>query len=267
MPATPYTPTARLRADDPALPNCDAASVPTHRALLDAYAFERLTMVNRLLWSGDFSVDPGGTSSVFAVNVGGLAAVPLYDAASDAYLNFSAVPPPLGASKIEGGGALASDAWYFVYVWSNGGVLDYEISTTGPSASRVHKAGSGAALARVYLGCFPTDSSGKPVPLVAHRGRCVYLNSILPGVSNSQSDSAWHNVSLASAVPPHSRHAVVTVTMDPGANFRSIGDTSSSGSSTDQLTRPIVLDGSQRFEWNANGSARAIYASVHSFEE
>ncbi len=143
------------------------------------------------------------------------------------------------------------------------GARSSEVSTTALGASLAWKNVGGTALRR-YLGCFPTDATGKPVPLVAHRGRYVFLNSTtLPGGGDTQSDSAWHTLSLASAVPPHARLATLSVTLDAGATFRSVGDATTSGHDTNQLTRPMVL----AIEWNANGSARSINATAHSFEE
>lgn len=223
MPATPYTPTARLRADDPALPNCDAGSVPTHRALLDAYAFERLTMVNRLQWSGDFEVPPGGTNAAFTINVGAIAYTPLYDVASDTYLVLTRAAAAVNETRLEGGGTLANSTWYYVYAYSNAGVIDFEVSSTGPNSTRVHKAtgGDAQALAKVYLGCFRTSSTGAPFPLRAVRGRYLYRRAYAGGfdgdpfASNGMralsgaADAGPTALDLSPRIPPHARVAIL----------------------------------------------------------
>lgn len=221
MPA-PYTPTARRRIAAPALPNGDPKSLATWRDLLDAFAAEPQANVNRLTWSGDFSVDPGGTNAVFTVNVGAIYGVTLTDLASGFYLPYVSAAQTVGASKIEGGGNLANSSWYYVYAWSNAGSLDFEISLTGPSSSRVRKSGSADAdLARVYLGCFPTDSAGNPVPLMAVRGSYRYRRSAVASVTGLFAADGLRAVAfgggavartaldLSARVPPHARRAIL----------------------------------------------------------
>ena len=81
MPA-PHVPTARLRLAAPPLPTADPKDLSTWRTLLDALAHQLQATGNRLTWSGEFSVDPGGTNSTFAVNVGAFYGLTLTDLAS-----------------------------------------------------------------------------------------------------------------------------------------------------------------------------------------
>ncbi len=266
MPAA-FTPSPSIGATDPPLPDGPAANAATSRELLNNRRHLRGATWGALVWSGRLVV--GGTAAAPSITVGAIEAVTLRDSSGVWRPYYKDTETALGIAQVEGAPAsLTADTWHYVYAHdaAGDGNPHFQVSTTAPGTSLAWKNAVGTALYR-YLGCFPTDSSGNPVPLVAHRSRYVYLNSILPGVSDSQSNSAWHNVSLSVGVPPHARLAVVSVSMDAGSNFRSIGDVSSSGHTTDQLMRPLVLDGSQRFEWNANGTARAIYAHVHGFEE
>ncbi len=221
MPA-PYSPTARHRIAAPALPDGSPKNLPTWRDLLDAHAAEPQATVNRLTWSGDFSVDPGGSASSFTVNVGAIYGVTLTDLASGFYLPYVSAPSTVGASKIEGGGNLAASSRYSVYAWSNAGSLDFEVSLTGPSASRVRKSGSADAdLARVYLGTFFTDSTGAPIPLLAVRGRYLYRRSAIASVTGVFAADGLRAVAfgggavghtaldLSARVPPHARRALL----------------------------------------------------------
>jgi len=266
MPA-PFTPSPSIGASDPPLLDGPASNAATARELLNNRRHLRGATWGALTWSGRLVV--GGSATAPSITVGAIEAVTLRDSTGVWRPYFTDDETPLGIAAVEGApGTLSAGTWYYVYAHDAGGSGSplFQVTTTAPSSSLVWKNAGGTALYR-YLGCFPTDDTGKPVPLVAHRGRSVFLNAVLPGSSDSQSDSAWHNLSLAAGVPPHARLAVLSVSIDTGAFFRSIGDTSSSGHTTNQLTRPFVLDGTQRIEWNANGSARAIDAHVHSFEE
>ncbi len=266
MPAA-FTPSPSIGATDPPLPDGPAANAATSRELLNNRRHLRGATWGALVWSGRLVV--GGTAAAPSITVGAIEAVTLRDSSGVWRPYYKDTETALGIAQVEGAPAsLTADTWHYVYAHdaAGDGNPHFQVSTTAPGTSLAWKNAVGTALYR-YLGCFCTDGSGNPVPLVAHRGRYVYLNSILPGRSDSQSNSAWHDLSLSAAVPPHARLATLTITIDSGASFRSIGDVSSSGHTTDKLTRPFVLDGSQRIEWNANGSARAITATVHAFEE
>ena len=221
MPA-PHVPTARLRLAAPPLPTADPKDLSTWRTLLDALAHQLQATGNRLTWSGEFSVDPGGTNSTFAVNVGAFYGLTLTDLASGTFLPYFTAGATIGASKIEGGGNLANNSWYYVYAWSNAGSVDYEISLTAPSVSRVRKSGSDDEdLARVYLGCFRTGSAGAPLPVHAVRGRYLYRRSAIASVDGAFGANGLRAVPIATGVtartdldlkarvPPHARRAVL----------------------------------------------------------
>ena len=266
MPDTSYTPSARAAAAALPLRNGDAANAAVERAAADDHEHLRDATLASLEWSRYLSVEPLGTLTAFDVNLGAISSVTLRDAGGAYYYVKAYGGGTIGPSKIQGGGGSlgAVARWWYVYAWLNGTTLDFELSTTGPGTNRKFKNGD---FTRRYLGCFPTTSAGAPIPLVAQGGRYVYLNTVLPGLSDSQSDSGWHNLSLAMGVPPHVRLATLTVTVDSGATWRSIGDGSSSGHSESESLRPMVLDASQRIEWNAQGTLRSIEAAVHEFME
>ena len=266
MPDTSYVPTARTAVAAAPLRDGPASNVALERAASDDHEHLRDATLAALEWSRYLSVEPGGSATAFTLTVGGISNVTLRNAANTHYYVKAYGGGTVGASKIEGGGGTlgAVARWWYLYAFLNGTDLDFELSTTGPGANRKFKSGD---FTRRYLGCFPTTSLGAPIPLVAQGGRYVYLNTVLPGLSDAQSDSAWHNLSLARGVPPHVRLATLSVTVDSGATWRSIGDGSSSGHSESEALRPMVLDASQRIEWNPQGVLRSIEAAVHEFTE
>lgn len=264
MADTTYIPTARTASGATPLRDGPASNAALERGASDDQRYLRDATLTSLEWSRNLSVEPLGSLTAFTVNVGGISNVTLRDADDTFYYVKAYGGGGLGASKIEGGGGTlgAVARWWYLYAFLNGTALDFEFSLTGPNVTRKLKSG---AATRRYLGCFPTTGAGAPIPLVAQGGLYTYLDGVLPGISDLQSDSGWHNLSLAAGVPPHVRLATLTVTMDAGASFRCIG--APTGLGDNQLARPLVLDASQRIEWNANGSARGIDATVHGFME
>jgi hypothetical protein len=221
-------------------------------------------------WSGDFSVDPGGSASTFAVNVGAIGSIVL--ATSTGYVVRAATAATIGASKIAGGGNLGADSWYRVYAYESSGSVDYEISTTAPSSARRTKTGDAT---RRYLGCFRTTSAGAPIPVRASRGRYVYRASALGAtglaVVTSGTDSSYTAFSCAGFVPPHARLATLRVravgtgsaAVTDFAEVQTNGDSGafafalespsrSAGSALSQFD--IELDSSQRGQYRVQGS-------------
>lgn len=170
----------------------------------DAVAFGRAE------GASSFSVDPGGSNSSFTVRIGAISRVVTYRSGTTTHKVFSYAGGTIGASKIQGGGNLANSDWYYVYAYDNAGSLDFEISQTEPNANLCIKSGDST---RVYLGCFPTLSTGAPVPLRASRGRYVYRASgnatADARVLNNGSATSNTAVSLADRIPDHARLATV----------------------------------------------------------
>lgn len=170
----------------------------------DAVAFGRAE------GAGSFSVDAGGSNSSFTVRIGAISRVVTYRSGTTTYKVFSYAGGTIGASKISGGGNLANSDWYFCYAYDNAGTLDFELSTTEPNANLCIKTGDST---RVYIGCFPTLSTGAPVPLRASRGRYVYRHSgsavADTRVLNAGTATSNTAVDCAALVPAHSRLATI----------------------------------------------------------
>lgn len=171
-------------------------------------------------------------------------------------------------------GALASNTWHYCYAYNNSGSLDFEVSTTAPNALRTT---SSSDSTKRYIGCFPTDGSGAPIPLRMSDGKYTYRTSaaalskftaaavgVVPG--------SWTDVSLAALVAPHARLAelriryygtTVTVT---DLLLRTKGDTTSNtsfvtGGENIHLHFDIETDSSQVIQWQGTNATAGIYVA------
>lgn len=218
------TPVAQYDAAAITLPDDGDANTiesldPAFQKLADRDELALSGIASRLAWSEELSVDPGGSASSFAVNIGAIQLAVLVR--DGVYRPYFANAATIGASKIEGGGNLQNSTWYYVYLWDNAGVVDYQISTTPPRASRQYKNAVGNVFR--YLGCFVTNPSGAPLPFRANRGRYVYRLSAITtadirALSTSTTIGAATDVILARGgtagqelIPPHARMARVQV--------------------------------------------------------
>ena len=232
-PVDRYT-TAQLSAPEDG-DDLDAAQIAADLQLIaDRQSLARGTLATYLAWSGDFSVEPGGSLTSFTINLGAIAL--LYRACPDgAYRGGAAAASPITQTLIEGGGGTlgASARWWYVYAYlDNAGSVQAEISLTAPNGARTAKLGD---LTRAYLGCFPTDSAGSPIPVRAARGRYVYRRSACASnetrVLNTSAAAGATNLSLAALVPPHARLATLSLIVTGGDGFCGLkiytdGDTS-----------------------------------------
>lgn len=184
----------------------------------------------------DFSVDDGGSSSSFTVRVSGLV-VQVQDSSSVYRAHYSLAELTAGAAQIEGGGTLNADGWHFVYLVSPGTLTaapNVVLSTLGPAANRLHRSDSTRYL---YIGAFPTDSAGAPIPLRAVRGRYTYRAHTVGAITGATAQrtagiSTWTgDLSIASRIPPHARNVRLRITSHRASagvglwSLRASGDT------------------------------------------
>lgn len=254
---------------------------PLWSRLYDRTAHHEAAVSGALSWNGDFAVDSGGSNSSFTVRIGAINAVNVYGASASKVLAYEG--GTIGASKIQGGGNLANSDWYYVYAYNNAGSIDFEISTTEPNASRVLKTGDNT---RVYLGCFPTLSTGAPVPLRASRGRYVYDagGSALADmvVLSGGTATAYAAVACATLVPSHSRLATLDVSgllpvgggvITSAVEVQSYGSTGAFShilyNGTGAAFEPrgavfdVALDSQQRAQYKVNGGGNAPVATIY----
>lgn len=269
---SPYTPSAKLSANDPPLPDGPASNAATSREALDNRRHLRGSVWGQLVWSGRLEVS--GTAASPVVKVGVIEAITLCDGNGTSTGTwrpyFTSDETALGASHVEGGGSLAPSSHYYVYALNDGtSTLAFEISTTPPTAlaapSVLLQWKRGQSANYRYLGSLTTDGSGNPIKAVTSRGRRVYLESVPGSVTISDTVSTGYEpLSLADLVPPHARIAVVNVALSGSASFRSVGDGGGFGASVTGL--PMVLNASQEIEWN-QGIGGTIGVTVCAVEE
>lgn len=224
----------------------------------DAVAF------GRPIGAGTFSVDSGGSNSSFTVRIGAISALVLYR--SSAYKVFAYPGGTIGASKISGGGNLANSDWYYVYAYDNAGSLDFEISTTEPNANLCTKTGD---TTRIYTGCFPTLSTGAPVPLRASRGRYVYRVGGCAVADlrklNGTSDTSYTAVDCASLIPSHARlgtfRAQLVSTTGSAQNYAYFQTNGDSGADAVEMPVAAVVGASTNlhFDLETDSSQRIQY--------
>lgn len=217
MPAPAPSPTAKLSAGDPAMRDGPPENVPLEREAIDNRRYLRGSAWGQIVWSGRLVV--GGTHDAPSITVAPFEAITLRDSDGVWRPYFRDAEATVGAAAVEGGGDLAANEWYYLYAHDAGGTQNaqFQLSLTPPTASLAWKDAAGTALYR-YLGCFPTDGAGDPLPLHAVRGN--YLYTLPPAVgSYSAADTL---VSLAGRLPPHTRHAICRASVTRGSGTGAI---------------------------------------------
>lgn len=103
-------------------------------------------------------------------------------------------------ANLEIAGAFTANTWYFIYIYSVGGVANFQLSKTPPSQYNLFKQGSDS---HRYLGSFRVNASGFIVKFFASRGQYVYMD-VATQLSNAN-DITESPLSLSSVVPVTSR--------------------------------------------------------------
>jgi hypothetical protein len=189
----------------------------------------RTALLGHIAWTERMSVAPGGSLTSFSIAIGGILRV-VGDDSNGVRRATGAAATTITQTKIEGGGGTlgASARWWYVYAFLTiGGTVDYAISLTGPDAYGRTKDGD---TTRVYLGCFPTDTTGAPYPLTRTGNRTLYRRSGVAAVTNllasnglrlinpSAAQTSFTAIDLRPVVPPHSRAALLRLTAIGDAN-------------------------------------------------
>lgn len=249
------TPVAQYDAAAITLPDDGDANTiesldPAFQKLADRAQFGFSGVASRIQWAETITVDANGSSSSFAVHVGGIQMIVLARV-DGTYRLASAIAATLTAAHLESGTTLGNSEWRYIYAYDPGdGTVAYQLSTTAPTASLTFKSGAGGFVYR-YLGCFRTNGSGAPIPSRSIRGVTTYLQALPTGyVSLSGPTTGYESVSLAALVPPHARCATADVTLTGDGQWRCIGD-AGGVSGVNRFNTPIVLNASQEIEWSS----------------
>lgn len=241
MPASAPAPTARLIAGDPLMREGPPANVPIERDSIDARRHFRGATWGQLVWSG--RVEVSGTSAAPVVKIGAIDAVTLCEGGNGTSSgtwrpyswNLNGLASDVGASAIEGGGALLGDRHYHLYAVNDGTTtLAFQLSLTPPSASlaagvqQQWKRGQNANYR--YLATFRTNASGDPIKGFLANGRFTYRSTASAGYdyalgsgSTAGRATAWTGVDLSSLVPEHARLVRLHCTLQRDGGAGAIG--------------------------------------------
>lgn len=209
-----------------------------------------------LTWSGEFSVDTGGTNAVFTVRVGVIQNVTLRDSNSVWRPYFTSVESTATIANVEGAPVnLSNSTWYYVYLWSDSAApasAKIQISTSPPTEMAAPTVVTGYKRGETanyrYVGCFVTDGAGAPLPVVARRGVYRYRISALAAaatrVLNLGVAAAYTAVPCASLVPPHALNASLRMelvsTNAVAANYGNVQTNGDAGADAFFLYVPAV---------------------------
>lgn len=282
MPDTSYTPSARLSAGDPALPDGPPQNAPLEREARDNRRYLRGATWGQFVWTGQASF--AGTAASPVITVGVVEGVTLCTgngtSTGDWKPYFTTGVATLGIGDVEGApGALSNSTRYFVYAWSDGGgTVRWQISTSPPTESgtptvlRFWKRGQTANYR--YVCTFVTDSSGNPVPGSLCNGRYSYRGGATTDtirVLNNGVATTWSTVSLTGLVPVTARRVRLWMLARRDASaasaltleVRTPGDTAPSAivsapsvgtsDTTNDLHAEVDLDGTATVEYQTVG--------------
>ncbi len=267
-----------------------APLAPILQTLADRAQYARGSTWGTLIGGEEYSVDSGGTSTVFTARVNAFEAITIRDSTGVFWPLYTSADTTWSLADVEGAPAnLSNSTWYYCYLGvSTAGVLTRQISTTAPGASRKWK--STAIDQQRYIGCFHTTSSGAPIPLRALRGRYLYRYSAANGhgggAETISATQAFTDLDLNGYLPPHARIAHMhyelinddTTSGDEVASaIRTNGETTSSlsvqvphasGAGLDNASRAHVFfeietDSSQRVEVQVTGSSTSFLVNLY----
>jgi hypothetical protein len=218
-------PTRPQDGDDAYMDAGAAPLMPVLQHLYDAAGALRIAVLGQMSGGDRLSVDPGGTSTVFAVRVSRIVGLLSRQTGSTPiYATYTAGETTLDLTDVDGAPAgLANDTWYYVYAFCDGtATTAFYISTTAPEASLTWR--TGAEGVDRYVGCFRTNGSGAPLAMRMHRGRYAYRPFYVQALAFGNSTS-FAAVDLSSVVPPHARiaHLRLNLTGSYAAQLRTTG--------------------------------------------
>lgn len=153
---------------------------------------------------------PQSTSAIFlscvnrtSINIGPISSIIVNEVGNYKTIGTAAVSS-VGIAQVEGAPAqFAASTWYYIYAYSNLGVLNFIIRTVRPDVWNMFALGSDV---QRYIGCFRTDTNAVPgiVPFVMSRGNYTYLDKLSVGGGSALVETT---VLTSSFVPPTSRLA------------------------------------------------------------
>lgn len=168
-------------------------------------------------------------------------------------------------------GTLVAATWYYLYAWSNGSTLKFEVSTTAPDPLTGYVTKTGDAT-RIYLGPFRTHRTTTAIePFRYGNGRFLWRWSALSGLSEgtvttTAAATVATNLTLGFGggapllVPPHARTAVLSLAYAAGGGFSSLG-TGGDAVAAQPTYQVSAGANAQCVELECDGSNRIAYAN------
>lgn len=215
-------PTRPQDGDDAYMDAGAAPLMPVLQHLYDAAGALRIAVLGQMSGGDRMSVDPGGTSTVFAVRVSQIRSVLIQQPSGPWRALSTTGETVLTIADVDGAPAnLGSDEWYYVYAFAAGdATARLYITTLPPDDALVWEATSPGL--RRYVGCFRTSSAGAPLPFMAIRGRYEYdLGAMATSGAGSSrvltagAATSHTSVDCSGVVPPHVQNARLLVGLAP----------------------------------------------------
>lgn len=262
-------PTRPQDGDDAYMDAGAAPLMPVLQHLYDAAGALRLGLLGQMAGGDRMSVDPGGTSTVFAVRVSQIRSVLIKQPAGPWRALSTASETVLTLADVDGApAALPADSWLYVYAYAVGDATARLYITTDPPDDALVWEATSPGLRR-YVGCFRTNGSGAPLPMRMHRGRYTYRPFYVQALAFGNS-TTYAAVDLAGVLPKHARiaHLRLNLTGAYVAQLRTTGAASGYASFGPGYS-PIEIeaDSAQSVDYLVSNALASLHIEVTGFAE
>lgn len=257
----PYVGTPSVPDSDPSVPDGPGVNDPVHRDLLDRVRLALEMLRGGLGGPEYFSIDPGGTDTVYTARVGPLRIAPLVGT------NGARIVEATAETALSSLPALTAitDAWRYLVAYNVSGTLTWALSATAPVAH-----GWDANRQLCYVGAIRTDGSGNPLSVVRTGRRYLYQRWYADaGIAISLGSAGTSAPSLASRAPPGAKTVKLSVTgvTGPGqAELTEAAHTTAGEAVVDGTVIELPLNASQEIGFRAVGGAAACNVRVIGWE-
>lgn len=262
-------PTRPQDGDDAYMDAGAAPLMPVLQHLYDAAGALRLGLLGQMAGGDRMSVDPGGTSTVFAVRVSQIRSVLIKQPAGPWRALSTASETVLTLADVDGApAALPADSWLYVYAYAVGDATARLYITTDPPDDALVWEATSPGLRR-YVGCFRTNGSGAPLPMRMHRGRYTYRPFYVQALAFGNS-TTYAAVDLTGVLPKHARiaHLRLNLTGAYVAQLRTTGAASGYASFGPGYS-PIEIeaDSAQSVDYLVSNALASLHIEVTGFAE
>jgi hypothetical protein len=260
-----------------------APLMPVLQHLYDAAGALRLGLLGQMAGGDRMSVDPGGTSTVFAVRVSQIRSVLIQQPSGPWRALSTTGETVLTIADVDGAPAnLGSDEWYYVYAYAVGDATARLYITTDPPDDALVWEATSPGLRR-YIGCFCTNASGAPLPVSKRGNRYEYDfgaigNTDITRVLNAGVSTSFAAVACGAVVPQHVNNVRLRLDFAPNAagntyqirrtgasTFHKVGTASSTQTHTDEIE--TLTNSSVQFDYLVSTASASLTARVLGFCE